>query len=39
MNLIQNYKLALIGMLQLDCLSDKSARVEIHEELKRRLAR
>ena len=32
-----NYKLGLIGMLQLDCLYDKSARVEIYEELKRRL--
>ena len=31
------YKLGLVGMLQLDCLYDKSARVEIFEELKRRL--
>jgi len=32
------YKLGLIGMLQLDCLSSKSARVEIFDELKSRLA-
>ena len=32
------HKLALIGMLQLDCLSDQSARVEVQKELKRRLA-
>lgn len=31
------YKLGLVGMLQLDCLYDKSARAEIFEELKRRL--
>jgi protein O-mannosyl-transferase len=31
------YKLGLIGMLQLDCLYDKSARVEVFEELKSRL--
>lgn len=32
------YKLGLIGMLQLDCLSDKSARVEAFDELTLRLA-
>jgi hypothetical protein len=32
------YKLGLIGMLQLDCMYDKSARVEIFDELKSRLA-
>ena len=32
------YKLGLVGMLQLDCLYDKSARVEIFDELKSRLA-
>ena len=33
------YKLGLVGMLQLDCLYDKSARVEVFEELKGRLER
>ena len=32
------YKLALIGMLQLDCLSEKPARMVVHDELKNRLA-
>jgi len=31
------YKLGLVGMLQLDCLYDRSARAEVFEELKRRL--
>lgn len=34
-----SYKLALIGMLQLDCLSQRSARIAVLEELKHRLAR
>lgn len=32
-----SYKLALVGMLQLDCLSDESARPDVYEELKARL--
>ena len=33
------YKLALVGMLQLDCLSDRNVSVEIYEELRNRLNR
>jgi protein O-mannosyl-transferase len=33
-----DYKLALIGQLQLDCLSEKKARIEIFDELRARLA-
>jgi hypothetical protein len=33
-----NYKLALIGMLQLDCLSGRPARIAVLDELKNRLA-
>lgn len=32
------YKLGLIGMLQIDCLSQKSAREEVYEELMSRIA-
>ncbi len=34
-----NYKLALIGQLQLDCLSGNKSRVEVLDELRTRLAR
>ena len=33
-----SYKLALVGMLQLDCLSEGGARSDVYEELKVRLA-